>query len=104
MASINAAIRVLDRLCGLESNVEDSPNHPTITGGRHQLEAFTEDTLGGPVAPGLIRIMVTMPPEAEVLRFKPVRDSLGKTVIPEVPVIWATQVLESLAKNGSIPR
>src|SRR5262245_12990541 len=64
MASINAVIRVLDRLCATSSDIEDSPLHPTVASGRRRLGEIADETLGTPAEPGLVRIMVTMPSEA----------------------------------------
>jgi pyruvate kinase len=63
LASLSTVIRVLDRLCNLESGIADSPEHPTMADDRKQLERFNNDTLGNATLGG-IRIMVTMPPEA----------------------------------------
>jgi pyruvate kinase len=57
MASLNAVIRVIDRLCGVGGDAVP-PNR------RGALEEFTLDTLGPAVTQGSIRIMVTMPSEA----------------------------------------
>lgn len=64
MASINAAIQILDRLCGTSSDIENSPLHPTLASSRRHLGEIADDTLGQPAEKGLVRIMVTMPSEA----------------------------------------
>ena len=64
MASINLAIRVLDRLSQSDSSIEDSSLHPTLASHRRQLGEIANDTLGPPAEAGLVRIMVTMPSEA----------------------------------------
>ena len=64
MASINAVLVILDRLCGEESRIEVLMRHPPLSSSRDALEAFADDTLGRAADPGLIRIMVTMPSEA----------------------------------------
>jgi len=63
MASLSSVIRVLDRLCTLDSRIADTANRPAIANGRQQVEDFANDTLGEGVEPGLIRVMVTMPSE-----------------------------------------
>ena len=63
-ASINAVVRVLDRLCDTNDAIEDSPLHPPLTSDRHRLNEFADDTLGPAAEPHLIRIMVTMPSAA----------------------------------------
>ena len=64
MASIDAVLLILDRLCGEESGIEASTRHPPLSSSRDALEAFADDTLGQAADPALIRIMVTMPSEA----------------------------------------
>jgi pyruvate kinase len=66
VASLNAVIRVLDRLSRLDSGATDTPNRPAIMQHRRRLEQLADETLGVPFSPGLIRIMVTMPSEAAV--------------------------------------
>jgi len=66
IASLEGVIRVLDRLCRKDSGATDTSNRPTIVEYRAHLDRFADETLGVPVSPGLIRIMVTMPSEAAV--------------------------------------
>jgi len=66
VASLDAVIRVLDRLSRLDSGVTDTSRWPAIMKHRRQLEQIADETLGAPFSPGLIRIMVTMPSEAAV--------------------------------------
>lgn len=64
MASINAVVRILDHLCDMNSAIEDSPLHPSLTSDRSRLTELADDTLGPAAEPRLIRLMVTMPSEA----------------------------------------
>ena len=64
MASLDAVIRVLDRLSHLDSGATDTPSRPAIMRHHQQLEKFADETLGVPCSPGQIRIMVTMPSES----------------------------------------
>jgi pyruvate kinase len=64
MASINAAIRLLDRSSQIDASLEDSARRPTLTSHRRQLEEIADDTLGPGTEAGLVRIMVTMPSDA----------------------------------------
>jgi len=64
IASLDAVIRVLDRLSRLDSGATDTSSRPGIMQHRQQLDHFADETLGVPLSPGLIRIMVTMPSEA----------------------------------------
>src|SRR5262249_48824854 len=66
IASLDAVIHVLDRLSRLDSEPTDTSNRPSIMEHRRQLNQFADETLGVPLSPGLIRIMVTMPSEAAV--------------------------------------
>jgi pyruvate kinase len=66
MASLDAVIRVLDRLSRRHSGVTDTSNRSEIVQHHQQLDQFADETLGVPLSPGLIRIMVTMPSEAAV--------------------------------------
>lgn len=66
IASLDAVVHVLDRLSHLKSGVIDTPSRPAITQHHQQLEQFADETLGVPLSPGQIRIMVTMPSESAV--------------------------------------
>jgi pyruvate kinase len=66
IASLNAVLRVLDRLVRLDSGATDTPSRPAIMQHHQQLEQFADETLGVPLSPGQIRIMVTMPSESAV--------------------------------------
>jgi len=68
IASLDAVIRVLDRLSRLDSGIKETEisQRPTIMEHPQHLGQFADETLGVPVSPGLIRIMVTMPSEAAV--------------------------------------
>jgi pyruvate kinase len=66
IASLDAVIRVLDRLSRLDSGETDTSARPEFMQHRQELEQLADETLGAPFSPGLIRIMVTMPSEAAV--------------------------------------
>src|SRR5262249_19846625 len=51
MASVNAVIQILDRLCQLQNVVDDNVTRPTISDARKQLNELTNDTLGPPLSP-----------------------------------------------------
>jgi pyruvate kinase len=64
MASLNAVIRVMDRLRGVDSELTHAGGFAGPAARSASLEKFTLDTLGPAVTEGSIRIMVTMPSEA----------------------------------------
>src|SRR5262249_29154343 len=64
MASIEAVLRVVDRLSGHDDGLSMPHSRPVASPDRSMLAAFADDTLGPAVRPDAVRVMVTMPAEA----------------------------------------
>src|SRR5262245_33754649 len=64
MASIEAALRIVDCLAGDDSGLSASPSRPALSPERRMLLTFADDTFGPATGPGGVRVMVTMPSEA----------------------------------------
>jgi len=85
LGTLDSVLRILSRLA--DSDREPLPERPgspiRFNDGKALLERHTEALLGPKPPLRSVRIMVTMPSEAA-----------------HVPVIWATQVLETFANSG----
>src|SRR5262245_31959528 len=64
MASIEGALRIVDRLAGHDRGPGSSSTRPTLSPERRMLQTFADDTFGPATGPGAVRVMVTMPSEA----------------------------------------
>src|SRR5262249_20234949 len=64
MASIEAALRIVDGLSGHDPGPSASPSRPALSPERRTLQTFADDAFGPAAGPSAVRVMVTMPSEA----------------------------------------
>lgn len=102
--SLQAVERALCALAGFPAP-QQSPPPVDFVSGRLQLHTNASRLLGSPANNRAVRVMVTMPSEAAD-DYQLVLGLLqsGMCEAAHVPVIWATQILETLAKTGSPSR